>query len=138
MSRSDSSGRDRLSKRRRYRRLSVGCAIGGTLGFVAAANAGYPLVGVGLYWLGFLVLLGIWRGTAVSLFDERDAALERRASHITLNVIAVAGIAGWPALLVLEETGYYTIPSALEGALFGYAVLFGVFGIAYLWVRYRP
>ncbi|EMA50946.1 MULTISPECIES: hypothetical protein [Halococcus] len=138
MSRSNSSGRDRLSKRRRYRRLSFGCAIAGTLGFVAAANVGYPLVGVGLYWLGFLAFVGVWRGTAVTLFDERDTAHERRASHITLTVIAVTGIAGWPALLVLEETGYYTIPPVLEGALFGYSALFGLFGIAYLWVRYRP
>lgn len=88
MSRSDSSGQDRLSKRRRYRRLSFGFAIGGTLGFVAAANAGYPLVGVGLYWLGFLAFVGVWHGTAVTLFDQHDVALERRASHITLNVIA--------------------------------------------------
>lgn len=138
MSRSDSSGRDRLSKRRRYRRLSFGCVIAGTVGFFVAANVGYPLVGVGLYWLGFLAFVGVWRGTAVSLVDERDAAHERRASQLTLSVIAVVGIAGWPALLVLEETGRYTTPPALEGALLGYAVLFGVFGAAYLWVRYRP
>lgn len=102
------------------------------------ANVGYPLVGVGLYWLGFLAFFGIWRGTAVSLFDERDAAHERHASQLTITVIAVAGIVGWPALLVLEETGYYTIPPVLEGALLGYPVLGVVFGASYLWVRYRP
>jgi uncharacterized membrane protein len=134
----DPSGSTRLAKRRRYRRLMYGAMIAGVLGLIAAESVGYPLVGVGLYWLGVIVFFAILRGTTVTLFDEREREIERRASHITLLLFGIAMIAIAPALSALSELGSYTAPPAVEGALFTIAGEAIVFGVVYLWLRYRP
>lgn len=138
MTRTETSGPDRLSKRRSYRRLMFGSVVAGTIGFVAAESAGYPVVGVGLYWLGFLAFLAVWRGTSLTLFDERDRVLERRASALTLTLTAFGLVAAWPTLLVLSEVGVYSPPPAFDGVLFGFSAQAALFGVAYLWLRYRP
>lgn len=127
--------RDVLSKRRTYRRLMILAVLAGTLGFMALYDFGYPLVGVGVYWLGFLAFIGIWRGTSLKLFDERDCDLERRASHVTLTVVALAGILGWPTVEILDQTVGYTPPPEFDGMLLGYAAMFGVFGVVYAGMR---
>lgn len=123
---------------RRYRRLLFGSVVAGVLGFVFAENAGYPLVGVGLYWAGVLGAVAVWQGTDLCLFDERERAIERRASAVTLLLVAVVLIVGGPTLSVLSETGLYAVPPELDGALLGYVVLFVVFGLVYTALRYRP
>lgn len=127
----------RLARRRRYRRLMFGAVIAGTLGFVVAESVGYPLVGVGLYWAGFLAFLGVWRGTSVPLFDERDRSLERRAVAITFTLTALVAVAVWPTLRVLGETNVYMAPPAFDGALLTVSAQAVVFGAVYLWLRYR-
>jgi hypothetical protein len=133
----EASGSGRLARRRRYRRLMFGAVLAGTLGFVLADAAGYPLVGVGLYWAGFLAFLGVWRGTETTLFDERDRALERRAIAVTFTLTALVMIALWPTLLVLGETNVYTAPPVFDGALLTVSAQAVVFGVVYLWLRYR-
>lgn len=131
----DPSGSTRFAKRRRYRRLLYGAILVGTLGFIAAESVGYPLVGVGLYWLGIIVFVGVLRGTSVTLFDERERELERRASHITLLVFATALIVLAPTLSALAELGRYTAPPAFDGALVTIAGEAIVFGVVYLRLR---
>ncbi|MFB6227085.1 MAG: hypothetical protein ABEH88_00605 [Halobacteriales archaeon] len=131
------SGSTRLARIRRYRRLMFASVLGGTVGFIAAESAGFPIVGVSVYWIGFVGFLVVWRGTSVTLFDERDRALERRAVLIGFNVFAFAMILLWPAVLVLSEADIYTPPPAFDGVLLTVAVQVALFAVAYLWLRYR-
>lgn len=129
---------DRLSKRRLYRRLMYGFVLGGVaLGLVLRELLGYPLVGEGIYWVGILGFLAVWRGTSLTLFDERDRALERRASQLTLTLFAGVLIVGASLARVVPLLSTYTVPAAAWPALSAYAALFGVFGAVYLWLRYR-
>lgn len=127
----------RVARIRRYRRLMMGSALGGTAGFMAADSAGFPLVGVVLYWAGFSGFLMIWQGTSVALFDERDRALERRAITIATTAFALGMIMLWPTVLVLSETDVYTPPPAFDGVLLAVAVQALLFTVTYLWLRYR-
>jgi uncharacterized membrane protein len=131
--------RDRLSKQRRYRRLLVGFVAGGVaLGLLLREVLGYPLVGEAAYWLGIAGFLAVWLGTPVQLFDERDRALERRASQLTLTVFAVVLIVGASVVRVLDYTGAYEVPLAVSAVLWGYVALFVTFGVVYFGLRYRP
>lgn len=115
----------------------IGSMLGGAVGFVVAESVGFPLVGIGLYWIGVVGFLAIRQGTSVSLFDERDRALERRAISIAVNVFAVAVILLWPTVVVLSEADVYTPPPAFDGVLLAVAIQAVLFTVAYLWLRYR-
>jgi peptidoglycan/LPS O-acetylase OafA/YrhL len=134
---SESPAIDRLSKIRLYRRLMYGAVLAGTAGFAVASAVDRTLIGVALYWAGFLAFLGLWRGTAVTLFDERDCALERRASHVTLNVLAAVGILAWPSVVVLSEVTDYSPPPEYRGGLLAFAAVYVVFAAVYVALRYR-
>ena len=127
-----------LARRRRYRRGAFGILAAGIAGFVIGISIDYPVVGVGIYWAGFVGFFAVERWSPVELFDERDCALERRASYDALRLTGAALVVLAPGASVLEETGRYEIPRAVEGAFLGYVVLFAVFGITYLVRRYRP
>lgn len=125
-----------LARRRRYRRLAFGILMGGVVGFAIADGTGYPVVGVGIYWLAFVGFFAVRRWAPVALFDERDCALERQASYDTVRLAGLALVVLAPTAAALEEVGYYETPPAVEGAVWGYVVLFAVFGVAYLGRRY--
>jgi len=129
---------NRSARRRLYRRLLVGFVAGGTAASLLLREVlGYPLVGEAVYWLGVLGFLGVWLGTSVQLFDERDEALERRASQLTLVVFAVVLVVGASAARTLSYTDLYDVPPSVWTVLWGYVALYGVFGVVYLGVRYR-
>jgi uncharacterized membrane protein len=127
-----------LARRRRYRRGAFGILAAGVVGFAIGVSIDRPVVGVGLYWAGFVGFFALKRWSPIELFDERDCALERRASYDAVRLAGVAMVVFAPGASVLEETGSYEIPRAVEGAFLGYVALFAVFGIAYLARRYRP
>ncbi|MFB6074558.1 MAG: DUF2178 domain-containing protein [Haloarculaceae archaeon] len=132
------SNAERFARRRTYRRLMVAVLAAG----VAAALLlrewlGRPLLGEAAYWLGVLAFLAVWLGTDVTLFDERDRALERRASQVTLVLCAAVLVVGASAARVLSVTDAADVPPAAWHVLWGYAALFVVFGAVYLWLRYR-
>jgi len=139
MTQSDTAGADRLARQRFYRRLLVGFVVGGVgLGLVLRIGLGYPLVGEAVYWLGIVGFLAVWRGTSITLVDERDRALERRASQITLAAFGAILVVGASSARVLSYTDTYEVPGMVWTVLWGYVALFGVFGVVYLWLRYRP
>ncbi len=139
MTQPDTAGSDRLAKQRFYRRLLVGFVVGGVgLGLILRIGLGYPLVGEAVYWLGIIGFLAVWRGTSITLVDERDRALERRASQITLATFGAVLVLGASSARVLSYTGTYEVPGMVWAVLWGYVALFGVFGVVYLWLRYRP
>ena len=128
---------NRLSKRRSYRRLMYGFVVGGVVAGLGLRFLDYPLAGELIYWVGILGFFAVWFGTPVKIFDERDAALERRASQITMYVFAVVLVVGASTARVLPRVADVTVPPAVVGALYGYVALFVVFGLACLGLRYR-
>lgn len=138
MTLTESSATERLSKQRSYRRLMYGFVFGGVALALALRFLDYPVLGEAVYWVGIVAGLAVWRGTSLSLFDERDRALERRASQLTLSLIAAVAVVGASAARMLHQVGGYTASPEIWGALYGYAGLFAVFGLVYLGLRYRP
>jgi len=134
----DVSPESRLEKVRFYRRLLYGCLAVGIVGFLVAETLEYPLVAVTVYWGGLFGMLAVKFGTSVRLFDERDRALERRASNVTMYLVGGALIVAAPAVFVLEATGRYEAPPAVSGAIFGFSMMFLLFGAVFLVLRYRP
>jgi uncharacterized membrane protein len=137
MTRTNVPANERLATVRRYRRLFVGCLLVAVTGFLVGDALGYPVAGVGVYWAGVAGMLAVWKGTSLEVFDEREQALDRRASHVTLTLAGIALIVGAPGQVVLAELGY-ELPLVVEGALWGLTAQFVVFGAVYCWLRFRP
>lgn len=123
-----------LEKRRQHREWmnrSIGLGIVGAFaaGVVSLFVAeGLPkdlflFAGVGSYYLGVIGYLAIWQRTGVRLFDEREAAIERRAGQILMLLVMTVTIFGLPADVVLEVTGAIAVPPAIRGVIWGYAFL---------------
>jgi len=131
------AGANHLAKVRRYRRLMYASILVGVVGFLVADEFGYSLVGLAVYWAGIVAFLGIWKGTSVTLFDERDTALERRTSHATIGVVGVVGVLTFTSLVVLGETTTVEVPDPVWTLYLGYAALFGLWGAVYTVLKYR-
>ena len=113
---------------------SVGSGVAAGL---ALRAAGYPLAGEVVYWFGIAGFLAVLFGAPVDLFDERDVAIERRASQLTIGVFAFVLVLGASTARLLPRVTDYAVPPAVHGALYGYVALFVVFGIVYGYVRSR-
>ncbi|WP_435062598.1 DUF2178 domain-containing protein [Halobaculum sp. EA56] len=124
-----------VSRRRRYRLLMAGTLLGGVAAGLALRSLDYHVAGEAVYWLGVLGFLAVWRFSPVTLFDERDEALERHASALTLGVFAVILPVGASAARLATRLGRYDVPELVWGALYGYVGLFVVFALAYGWLR---
>ena len=114
-----------------------GSLLGGVAIGLMLRSVGYPFVGEAVYWLGVIGFVGVWGGTSLTLFDERDRALERRAAATTLTVSAPVLAIGASAARVLTWTDTYTVPTVVWGALYGYVAVFVTFGVVFVWHRYR-
>ena len=128
---------DRLATRRRYRRLFVGLVVVGAAGGLGLRIAGYPLVGEAVYLLGLVGMLAVLFGAPVSLVDERDAEIERRASQITVGAFVFVLILGASAARLLPRLTDYAVPPEVHGVLYGYVAVFVVFAVSYAYVRSR-
>ena len=138
MTRTHTSGASSLAKKRRYRRLMYGVLLGGVgLALLLREVLGYPLVSEAVYWVGIVGFLAVWQGTSLSLFDERDRALERRASQLTLALLAPILALVASAARLLPKLTDYAVPAELWSALYGVIAVYVVFGVVYLSLRYR-
>ena len=124
-----------VTRRRQYRGLLFGSVVAGSVLGVGLRTLGYPVAGEAVYWVGILAFLAVWRFTPVTLFDERDAELERRASNLTLVVAAVVLVVGASAARLASVTGLYDVPPVVSGVLYGYVGLFVVFAAALGYVK---
>jgi hypothetical protein len=115
----------------------VGLVLGGVLAAVGFRELNYPVVGEALYWLAILGFLAVWTLSPVELFDERDKAMERRASHRTLTLLVPLFVIGASASRLATWLGWFTVPPVVWGALYGSLVVYAVFGLTYLWERRR-
>lgn len=128
----------RIARIRLYRRLFVGFIVAGVLTGLVLRFLDYPLVGEVVYWAGIGLALAVWVGTSVPLFDERDAALERRASNAVVYLFAVVLVVGASAARILPRVTDVVVPPEIWGALYGYVALFAAWAVSYIWLRYRP
>ncbi|WP_246045682.1 DUF2178 domain-containing protein [Halorussus ruber] len=139
MTRTQTSGRSPLDQKRRYRQLMYGFVFGGVaVALLLREVLGYPLVSEAVYWVGILGFLAVWQGTSLTLFDERDRALERKASQLTLKLFAPVLVLAASAARVVPKVTAYTVPEAVWPALYGFVALYATFGVVYLALRYRP
>ena len=127
----------RLAAVRRYRRLMYGCIGVGVGGFLAAVELDFPLVGLAVYWAGILAFFGVWKGTSVTLYDERDLDLERRASLLTLQIAGAVGLLSMTTLVVADQMPSVAVPERAVGGFLTTSALFVVYGVVYTVVRYR-
>lgn len=125
----------RLSRRKRYKRLMYGLLIGGILAMWTGMYFDRFLAGVLLDWGGFFGMIAVWQLSPVTLYDERDTAIERKASDYTLGVFAFVFVLGAPGGIVLEEGGVLELPAAFEGALWTLFAIYAVFGVVYTVLR---
>ncbi|TKX45702.1 MULTISPECIES: DUF2178 domain-containing protein [unclassified Halorubrum] len=129
MSEHTASATTRPSTRKRYKRIAYGLLGAGILALWIGIAVDRFVLGVALYWAGGLGMGLVQRFSPVELYDERDNAIERKASQNTLNVFAYLFVLGAPGGLALHESGVVTLPGEFYGAmltLFGVYVVFGV------------
>ncbi|UPM42989.1 DUF2178 domain-containing protein [Halocatena salina] len=113
------------------------CISGGIVAYLAGVLSGYVTLGTIIYWAGFLGMVGIWRGTSIELYDEREQQIDREAAGLTLWVFSFVLVLGGPALFALETVGSYDMPPELWGAFYAYCVVYLVFGAIYTVHRKR-
>jgi len=127
-----------IAKKRTYKRLMLGFIAGGVgLALLLREVLGYPLVSEAVYWVGIVGFLAVWWGSSQSLFDERDRALERRASYLTLSILGPLFVVAASTARLVPQFTDYTVPSEIWSMLWGFFVVYLIFGISYLVVRYR-
>jgi len=127
-----------LSRMRRYRRLAIGAVLAGVAGNLALRTLDFPVAAEVVYIGGFLAFLAIWLGTDVTLFDEREQAIEQRASAATLSITAVIVVFGAATARLFPPLLGTTVPTAVHYALYAFIVQFVLFAGVYGWLRYRP
>jgi uncharacterized membrane protein len=138
MTRTQISDRNPLAKQRKYRRLLFGVLFGGVaIALLLREVLGYPLVSEAVYWVAVVGFLAVWLGTSVTLFDERDRALEERASRVTLTILAPILAITASLARVLPKVTDYAVPEAVLPALYAFVALYAVFGVVYLGLRAR-
>ncbi|WP_255170547.1 hypothetical protein [Natrononativus amylolyticus] len=128
---------NRLTQRRRHKGLMYGSLAVGILGLLVGVFLEQFVAGVLVYWAGFFGMIAVWLFSPVTLYDERDTAIERKASDYTLGVFAFVLVLGAPGGLVLEDGGVLTLPDAFYGAMWTLVALFAVFGVIYTALRNR-
>jgi len=67
--------------------------------------------------------------------DERDRALERHTSHTAVQLVGAGLIVLAPGLNALAEANVYDAPPILDGVVFGWGIVFVLWGVAYLYER---
>lgn len=123
---------------RRYRRLGIGAVFAGVVGNIVLRMLDYPIAAEAVYIGGFLAFLAVWLGTDVTLFDEREQAIEQRASAITLSLTAVFVVFGAATARLFPPVLGTTVPTAVHYALYAFIGQILIFGVVYSWLRYRP
>ncbi|WP_396611208.1 DUF2178 domain-containing protein [Haloferax sp. S1W] len=128
----------RLSKQRRYRYLMYAFLLGGVAVGLGLRVLDYHVLSEAVYWVGIVGALVVWKGTSITLFDERDKAIDRRASQLTMTLTGALLVVGASTARLGTHLGLVDVPPMVHGALYGYISVFVIFGLSYFWVRYRP
>jgi|AntDeeMetagen681_2_1112603.scaffolds.fasta_scaffold00337_10 uncharacterized membrane protein len=130
----DTNELDPLARRKRDRRIFGGLIGLAMLAFFTLDYVGQPLVAVGAYWLFFVAAVAVVY-TSDAIMDERDRALERHTSHTAVQLVGAGLIVLAPGLNALAEANVYDAPPILDGVVFGWGIVFVLWGVAYLYER---
>jgi uncharacterized membrane protein len=137
-----SNGQDHLARRTRYRRLYFGVLAAGVLGYLvligvwnSVQSDAVAVAAVGVYWLAFVVALGIHYLGPVELEDERQREVSEKAAMLSVMAVGFMLVLGAPGSVTLEQTGVYTAPSWFSGMMWGYTLLFGIYAIAHGYLK---
>lgn len=112
---------------RRYRRAIIGLVLVGSAALLGGLAADQSLPGLVVYAVAAVAAVGLTVAgrlrESVVLGDEREAQLERRASHVVFQVFGYLGLFGFVALFLLDATGRYAFPDVARPLLRAYAVI---------------
>jgi len=126
----ESDSTDPLARRRRDRRLFGGLIGAAMLAFFTLDFVGRPIVAVLAYWVCVAAaVVVLYRSDAI--MDERDRALERIASHRAVLTLGAALVVLGPGIGALSAANVYDSPPLVDGVLFGWVALFGIWTVAY-------
>lgn len=125
---------NRFSTRKRYKRLSIASLLVGIVGLLVGSFLDQVVAGVLVYWAGFVGMIVAWRVSPVELYDERDTAIERRASDLTLSVFAIVFVAAAPGGVALEAAGVVELPPEFGGAMWTLFAIYVTFGVVYTYL----
>ncbi|SDJ83055.1 Predicted membrane protein [Halovenus aranensis] len=137
-----SEARTQLQRRKRYKRLFYGILTVGIVGYFALVTVWNRVGGdaiavsaVGVYWGAIVLGLGVLHFGPDGIEDEREEEINAEAAGRTLGVAGFLLILGAPGLATLGQTGVYTAPPWLNGMIWGYASLFGIFAVAHWYTK---
>ena len=122
---------------RRYKRVVYSIFAVGIAGLFAGMLFDMPLAGTTTYllgaWIGGALAAVLPRVSSATLTDERDTAVHRHASGLTISIVGTVGIGVLPALYALEAAGRLTITPTMWGAIWMGSALFLVWGGCYVY-----
>jgi H+/Cl- antiporter ClcA len=138
MTQTRTSDSNPLGKQRKYRRLLFGVLLGGVaVALLLREVLGYPIVSEVVYWIAVLGFFGGLFGSSVTLFDERDKALEERASRWTLTILAPILAVTASVGRLLPQVSDYALPEAVWPVLYGFIGVYVLFAVVYGVLRVR-
>ena len=138
MTQTPTSDPNPLAKQRKYRRLLFGVLFGGVaVALLLREVLGYPLVSEAVYWVAVLGFFTVLFGSSVTLFDERDKALEERASRWTLTILAPILAITASVGRLLPRVSDYALPEAVWPVLYGFIGVYVLFAVVYGVIRVR-
>lgn len=130
-----------IQRGKRYRRLIYGLIAFGVISLLGGMALDRSLAGLVVYAIAVVVAVGtivyvrFW--SPISLADERECELERRASYLTVQLFGFLGLFAFIALLLLDATGYRPLGATAETLLYAYAGITLTWGAIYVALRYR-
>ncbi|WP_435077537.1 DUF2178 domain-containing protein [Halococcus sp. AFM35] len=130
-----------IQRGKRYRRLINGLFAVGIVSLLAGMLIEQTLAGLVVYTVAVLGAIGtttvLQYRSSVSLQDERERELGRRASSITFQLFGYLGLFTFIALFLLDATGRYPMNETAVTLLYAYAVICLTWGAIYTALRYR-
>ncbi|WP_424001998.1 DUF2178 domain-containing protein [Haloarcula salina] len=126
---------------RRYRRLSLGILAVGVVSLFVGAQIGQYMVGLVIYAVavvgGFALMGYVWYNSSMTLQDEREATLERRASHLTFRLFGYVCLFAFIGVFLVTEAGYYEPSQTVTTLLYAFSAVSLAWGGIYTGLRFR-
>jgi len=119
----------------------VAVIVVGALSLVVGAQVGLYLAGLVVYAVaavaGFAIYFRVRYSDSLAIRDEREAELERRASHMTAEILGYGSAFAFIALFVLDAAGRPSVGPTVETLLWAFAAFALTWAAVYGWLRYR-
>jgi uncharacterized membrane protein len=127
---------------RRYRRVVFAVVALGVASLFVGAQVGQYFAGLVVYAVAAVAAFALYAYVTVrddlAVQDEWEATLERRASHLTMQLFGYGGVFAIVALYVLDAAGRPSVGPTVQTLSSAFAVVWLAWAAVYLWLRYRP